>query len=476
MEGWQKKGLKQLGVYEYLAVYAWHATLPSKSKGGDLNFIATSLPDYYRRGVRYYTGEADPGWGACGLGYYVASRILWNLKDAEHVDEIVDDFTAKAFGEAKEPMAQFYKEIDASETIIGNPEFFLLKAKKMYEHLRQAKALAVKEDVHQRINALIGYTHYVELRNWASLITNDVQKLIALERRDNLSYRVEKNSGLLAWLKPSSKDALTTPFTEQEIADILSGKMDKDLRDQAEAICPLLNLELPTFSKNLVPATALKLAAVQPGKILYQNLDPLSYYAWLPENENQMTIKVGARINNTGKPRSVQFFSCQSQREKLVDTQYVDVPQESGVVPAEEKYNVILKSPYSGLHRIEVSSGPGITWDEGTKIVLNPKVRSWLGTQSAYVYVPKGTKYFAGVSGTQGSIVDSDGEVRFTKRAAQTDAAYFIVPVKEGQDGNLWLFKNFGANQWVPITVPFYYCRSEKELLIPEEVLRADIK
>ena len=39
------------------------------------------------------------------MGYYLAARMLWDVKEVDRIDALIDDFLDKAFGSAREAMA-----------------------------------------------------------------------------------------------------------------------------------------------------------------------------------------------------------------------------------------------------------------------------------------------------------------------------------------------------------------------------------
>ena len=153
-----------LGVYEYLSVGEWHLGLPTKSLISNIPRLTELIPFYYHHGVRFFTGQAAGGaWGGHGFGYYYLSRLLWDVDEAQRVDEIRNDFLRKAFGPAAEIMREYYEVIDASHAKPGSAEFFLGQTQKMYAVLRKAKKAADTPAIQKRLNDLVLYTRYAEL-------------------------------------------------------------------------------------------------------------------------------------------------------------------------------------------------------------------------------------------------------------------------------------------------------------------------
>jgi hypothetical protein len=111
VSGWQAQGAR-LGCYDYLSVVDWDWNLPRGCSAARPRQLARFLPKLHAMGIRFYDAESGDCWGPSGLGYFIASRILWDIREADRVEEIIDDFLTKCFGTAKAPMGQFYELIN----------------------------------------------------------------------------------------------------------------------------------------------------------------------------------------------------------------------------------------------------------------------------------------------------------------------------------------------------------------------------
>ena len=74
--------------------------MPGRARGGNLEYLTRTIPDFHAKGARFMSAESGDCWGPNGLGYYVASRMLWDVDEAGRIDDLVDDFLARAFGPA----------------------------------------------------------------------------------------------------------------------------------------------------------------------------------------------------------------------------------------------------------------------------------------------------------------------------------------------------------------------------------------
>ncbi len=114
MAGWKQKHAV-MGIREYYEVYCWSLDAPGAALGGNLNYLKSSIPEFYKQGARYMSSEASDGWGPNGLGYYLAEKMLWSVKESSNVEMLQQDFLQKCFGPAAATMKKFYKLLDGSK-------------------------------------------------------------------------------------------------------------------------------------------------------------------------------------------------------------------------------------------------------------------------------------------------------------------------------------------------------------------------
>jgi hypothetical protein len=162
LEVWRGRGAALLGLREYYGIFAWHRSLPARSRGADLGYLARTLPRFHALGVRLVSAESGEDWGANGLGYYAASRILWDISEAGRVDAIREDFLTRSFGPAAAPMRRFYALLDGSRGLKKTKVPSGL-VPEMYRLLAEAAAATDDPAVRSRLDDLVLYTRYVEL-------------------------------------------------------------------------------------------------------------------------------------------------------------------------------------------------------------------------------------------------------------------------------------------------------------------------
>ena len=478
LKGWQAQGAT-IGVYDYLSVVDWDWNLPRGGAASRPRRVAEMIARIHGQGARFYDAESGDCWGPCGLGYYVASRVLWDVREAKRVDDIVADFLEKAFGSAREPMREFYALI-TEDTQRRSPSDLVGR---MYRHLAAARAAATEAGVLRRIDDLTLYTRHAELY-YAHANRGGSPDEVARH-----AYRMRKTMmvhsyGLWARLL-SQKAALTPghplkneePYSAGEIASILAAGIAKN-----QPVEPgFVSVE---FSKELVPAAPrLALAKVPRGSFPGEAQDRQRYYVWLAE-PGSIDLKITVTRRWANRKPKLQLFSPLEVSLNPVAT------REDYEADGQER-NLALRTPHTGLHRIETYDGGDythITWPAGLPVTVEsgvdtPEVTShFRGAWTLYCYVPKGTRLVGGWAARvanwapriSGKLLAPDGREMIDFGTLEGDG-FFKVAVPPGADGALWKFeRNLG--QRLLMTIPPCLARSGDELLLPRETVEADAR
>jgi len=105
LEHWAKI-TDHLFIYEYYNKGAWGG-LPYHQ----VHLIREDMPYYHGLGAEgFYTQAAGRRWSACGLNHYVAAKLAWDV-DLD-VDRLLDDFYAKFYAEAADPMRDYWGALE----------------------------------------------------------------------------------------------------------------------------------------------------------------------------------------------------------------------------------------------------------------------------------------------------------------------------------------------------------------------------
>jgi hypothetical protein len=478
LDGWKAKGAT-MGIYDYFSVVDWDWNMPLAAKAARPAAAANSIRDFHKKGTRFYDCESGDAWGPCGLGYYVAARVMWDTNEASRVEALTADFLEKAFGPAREPMGRFYTLITADT--VRRPGSDLVG--RMYRALAEARDKAAgRPDVLARVDALIQYTRYVELYKAHSL-SNDPE---LRKRMITYIYRIRKTMMIHAyglWARLVGQGAAgdptyalksEEPVTEAEILDTLKAGIANN-QPVEMSFTPI------AFSQEYVPAAKLNLPTVPTGSFPSNPQDRHAYYTWIGQAPTAFVMKVTVQRVWNLRPHVIQLFSPQEVSLNAV--------AESGAVKADGKtYDVALKTPYDGLHRVEVTDGGDYTriaWPEGMPVMVpsgidTPTCQTFFrGGWTMYAYVPKGTAEIGGWAARvaawapriSGTLKDPDGNAVLD--FGKMEEGWFKVAVPPGQDGRLWKFENSQGMRQL-MTIPPCLARSGRELMLPREVVEQD--
>jgi hypothetical protein len=478
LDGWQKQGA-MLGVREYYGVATWDHDLPGQARGGNLKYLQTSIPKFYSKGAHFISAESSDNWGPNGLGYYVASRLLWDVDEVAHVEEIKADFFDKAFGPAREPMAEYYRLIDGSRAPLLSDDL----VGRMFRQLDLALQKTTDARIRARLLDLALYTRYVEMFSKYSQ-TADEERQKAFEEILRFGWRIRGTQMIHTWglwrsLKrdkslvipaeanyrvPEGKNPWKSsePFSEAEIVQFVKEGIERN---------KLLAFEPAAFSSELMPATPLKLGTVEDGgfKRLRGTNSFLTWVAKAPATI-ELQVRHGLINQRKGNAQISLYASAETMGEAVAEQE---------VAPDKELHEVRLATTFDGLHTFEVrdrSSGSEVLWPKGVPTVIESSqktpARFTGGRWSLYFYVPKGTKVVGGYRDAQGQVLDGSGKKVFTFDGAE-NRNYWSTPVAPGQDGKLWKLDNI-VGQVMLMTVPPYLARNAEEMMVPAEVLKAD--
>lgn len=480
IEGWRKIGVRQIGIREYYSVDVWDYDLPGSSSGSDLEYLAQSIPHFHALGARFMSAGSSDNWGINGLGYYVASRLLWRVDDAKHLDSIIDDFIQKSFGPARGPMTKFYALINRANRPLLSQDL----VGRMYRLLDDAAKLTDDPKIQARLNDLTLYTRYVELfRKYQAAQGNDRQN--AFEQVIRHAYRMRGTMMIhtkalyadlprydrsvhtpegAAWGVPEGKNPWKSsqPFTDTELQEIRRNGMAQN---------PLLTWTPATYNHHLIPLLLPDQKDTPGSKNHFLSRGPRQFFIWVDQAPATLHLKVtGGLITHYRNRGSVKidWYAMKTNSEYLVDSNYT-------VQPDGQERTVILKINQTGLHRLDVDDGNDLTlivFEPREKVVLaigQKQTPLLFGRQTLYFYVPRGVKTIGGYRTGDGRIEDAAGDMRYQPK--KNDAAdYFTIQISQGQDRQIWRCFNC-TGVWRLMTVPPYFAASPQQLLVPSETV-----
>jgi hypothetical protein len=474
LDGWTAQGA-QLGLRDYYGVIAWGNDMPGRVVSTNLAALQQRIPFHHAKGARYLSSETTDGWAPNGLGHYLAARMLWDVTEAVGKEEIVEDFLTRCFGAAKEPMRRFYGRIDGGNKPQLGPDLI----GRMYRDLREAGALAVDPQARARIEALALYTRFVELFFEYNNAQGD-ERLQAFERVVRHAYSI-RGTGMVGVYsfyrdRPSRDRSITVPENARWSVPDAENPWKQDPMPTPAEIEEMVTRGIARhapypftpvdYSNSLVPATPLGLPDVPDSMPDLTTHFPLTVSTWVPKGVTEVTLA----FHGNGRRFTLRSPKGQQPLQVLEMRPFTGIPRD-------EPKPVALTTTQEGLHTVGLD-GPSATLTisfslQGGLPMTVHADNPFQGEWSLYFYVPKGTAVVGGYSAApRGAMLDSHGRQVIDFTAMDGDG-YFSVPVPPGEDGKLWKMQQaFGTKRLM--TVPPYYARNTRELLLPQEVIEVN--
>jgi hypothetical protein len=474
MAGWNRQGAT-LGLREYLSVTTWDRDLPGRSRGSDLDYVTESIPRFHRQGARFYSAESSDNWGPNGLGYYLAARMLWDVEEAQNREALVEDFLSKAFGDAKEPMAEFYRLIDGADEPLLSDHLI----GRMYRLLDEAYAETADFAVHRRLDDLALYTRYVELWFDYDSAKGD-ERQAPFEAMIRHVYRMRKTMMVHAkalyrdvvrrdkavstpkdaeWDVPEGKNPWKSddPFSREELDALRAGGIERRKERGFEPVA---------FGTKLLPVPKEAMPEVPTGSVGLYSRSERTYWTFVedPTVPVRLTVTAG-RIYQDRGDATASLLPADGESPDPIAT--------AAIPPDGEPREIAFSAPQRGLYRVVVADGGAGTvteWPAGQRMTIRSDLEeraSFHGRWTLYFFVPSGTAFVGGYADGEGELQDADGK---TVRRFDGPPDYFRVAVEPSQAGRLWKFERCTGSRLL-MTVPPYLARSPEELLLPEAIV-----
>ena len=490
MTGWARQGAT-LGVREYYSVNPWDRDQPGAARGGNLAYLRHTIPRFHALGARYMSAESSDNWGPNGLGYWLANRMLWDIREADRIEAHVDEFLDKAFGPAKGPMRVFYEQLDGSRPKLVVDD----QIGRMFRALADARRLAAdRPDVMRRLDELTLYARYCTLYQRYARATGDARQL-ALEQLIKHAWRMRRTMMVHTWAlyrdipkrdktirypdkgglydpEPGHPWKSDTPFSADDLASFVREGIDTH---------PLITTDFQpvAYSPVLKPAARylpLSGDASPPLDSGFDSRGTQNLLTWTGEPGQTVEIALTGGLADAPKERKnigVELIKLGGTSiEGDVDT----VVASDQRTPADGREHVLrLTTGEPGVYLLRINDGGDRTrvrW-LGTLPLGFPSTLDQPANQThpqwgAYFYVPKGTRRIGLHGGEHGEVLDPEGRAHFWFNGRQR--GFYAVEVPEGQDGRFWRVR-YMRGPLNLLTVPPYFVRSPKEALLPIDLL-----
>lgn len=489
ISGWAGKGAA-LGIREYYSVNTWDRDQPAHSRGSNIEYLKRTIPDFHAKGARFLSAESSDNWGPNGLGHYLAARMLWDVDEAKRVAELTEDFLTRAFGPAREPMREFYLQLDGSQPHLVVSD----QIGRMFRSLEDARKLAGSDDVRARIDDLSLYARYVDLyqryaqakgearqQAFETLIRHAYRMRTTMLVHTKALYRdlagrdksvtVPKEA---AWNVADGKNPWksSAPFTAEELAGFRKEGVERYALAKVDFKSAVFSDELVSADKlNLpeVPAAG-QLGNCRGKQTFYTRVDVVPAVI-----EFQITGGLIAHYRNRGNVKvdvwKIGGASQTGERETLA-------AQDRSVPPDGNEHTVKIELKEPGIYKLTLDDGNDRTlvkWNSKlpltVKSTLDEPMSKNYEQWQMYFYVPKGTKVLGLFGGEHGEVRDSAARPLFWLNGREPN--YYSMDVPEGEDGKLWQIR-YGRGCIRLLTVPPYFARTATELLLPAEIVTRD--
>lgn len=489
LAGWQARGA-MLGVREYYSVNTWDRDLPAAARGGNLAYLARTIPELHARGARFLSAESSDNWGPNGLGYWLAARMLWDVDEAAHLDALVDDFLTNAFGPAAEPMREFYAQLDG-----GRPHLVIDdQLGRMFRALAAAREVARTPDVHARLDHLTLYARYASLYHAYESAAGPARQA-AFEELVRHTYRMRGTMMVHAkalyrdlvnrdrtvsipagadWRAPEPGNPWksSAPFTASELRGYLAAGI---------AAHPLTELEFEpvSYGLELVPATPLGLPADLPAGEFDAGRGTQTFYTYAAAPDTPLELQLtGGLIPHYRDRGNVRVEVHQLGGANQAGEREALVAADRSVPPDGVERTVTLRLPEPGLYRVTINDGSDktrVTWPSSQPMTVvsaaDAPMTGTYGQWTAYFYVPRGTTVVGFFGGEHGEIRDSHDRPLFWLNGREP--GYYSVAVPPGEDGRVWQARYVRGGLRL-LTVPPCFAVTPGALLLPREVVAAD--
>lgn len=470
------KHVRNLGIYEYLGIWAWNRDLPGAPRGANLAYLAERIPYYIERGARSMRCESGTNYAPSGLGYLVASRLMWDPE--ANVQAICDDFYQRAFGPAADTMRGYYERFDGGNRPLVGDHLLALAHRDLAEASRLA---AHHSEVLRRLDDLKLYLHYVGLIRELDATPDGQARLDVVYRILNFAYRtrhryIVHSSGIRGRSEHRmllGKMKQPEGWNWRKLGDKTAWYVGGDYtHEETERI----------FQEGLARHAVQQFQErVFGGELVRAGLGPAPDAA--PEPMTLRRSHRFAMLSEAGEPLAFRLLTGlypQNRHMNPTRWQVTDVGGDeiaSGRLPLDgEWHDLSVPVPRPGQYCCRVwdgAGGWGVDCGAAKPFVWAPErgdqVFSVGKLSDVYFYVPIGTRKVAYyVEGSDHRLLDAAG--REMAQVASGPANTVLIPVPKGSDGQAWRIRGLASKRLWLLNCPNHFATRSENLLIPREL------
>jgi hypothetical protein len=474
-KAWGEK-CRHLGIYEYFSYWEMdRCLLPGKGPQNNLSGFAARMKRYTDHKVIQIGGDAANSWGAHGLGYYVAQKLMWN--PSADGSALKNDFYEKAFGPAAPAMARYFERLD----LANRPFRGIAMLRPCLADLEAATALAgSRPDVLARLDDLKANLVYNSLALKVDDAANEADEKSAALEWFKWAYRI-RNSFMVDWMTFRSavgnhEYKRTLAFKFKEPSWNYRTTKENPWRDSRPVTSAELAERLQKMKAEWGEAPAFEERTFSERCVLVQ-------FPGTGKAESKRAF-LGSIVqliaSQKGESLRFKVISTPSPEIERQDAKYslatLDGQEVAKGELPEGESSMDLKVPGPGIYAFTCKRG-GAGWrmelPEGlhSAVVVRRELEFRPQFMTAFFYVPKGV--------SQVVLYVQDGSV--TVRDPGKQVAYqgrvkgdFIpMTVKPGMDGKVWSITGKFRNLWF-LNTPTVLSASSEMVFVPKEVAAQD--
>lgn len=473
---WTEK-CSHVGIYEYYSYWEMDKGMfPGIGVSNRINEMDERLQGFANKNVNSISAQSANCWGVNGLGYYVASRLMWSPN--ANVSDIKKDFYEKAFGPAAAPMERYYERLNLSNKPMPGKALI----RQSIDDIEEAIKLAGKRpDVLARLDALRENIVY-------NYIGRQVEDAVALEDQKKTtldwftwSYRT-RNNYMNDWI--TFRSAVGRPADEvlKEPTWFWRNTVKNPEVNPWRKNDPVTPVEL---TERLAQIKAEIGDVPKTPEATYSNDYVLVNSGRAGDGETKMIFSGSATFliaSKEGEPLQFHLLKRDTGQWDRPDTKYWLSTLDGKEITAGELgdggHDLVLKVPGPGIYQFSAKAG-GPGWEVTMPRELNNALTFERGGQTrpgyvkeSYFYVPKGTKEIVLYAEKGGAVTVRDPSDNIAKEV-RADGSQVAIPVAEGADGKVWSVAGKFRNLWF-FNVPTVLSPSPRWVFVPTEVAKND--
>jgi len=415
-------------------------------KAGVAPILFEDIPFYHEHGFIACSSEANIDWGALALNHYVAARLMWDVtRDPQN---LLDDYFATCYGEAAEPMREYFTRVwemawkfylpEDRSVPVGDEDIAFLDAR-----LTQAARAADGDDLRAaRVQMARDFFDTWRMRR-------------ALVEGTPTPEAIDAYMAHLDELAAAGTDALVVPTW------------------QADFMAPLPE-PAPYDGPQLVPAT--------PGP----TIDATNAAPLIARRSGRWLVLVGDDRRIDAEAIAVQVGAQYAQRPGWQVVSAAGEAIASGHLPLPGSAQIDVAVPEPGLYQVDMNAGAngcGLIVRNCPAVMVGPGFALCEQPGRMYFHVPEGTAQFTvtlfagkGESALM-RIYAPGGEKLFEGDSLASDAVAVQLAPGADQQGRAWCIEIDRAAEGIledyqvllDSSLPPYLATSPEGVLVPAE-------